>query len=147
MRPMRNISAVAVTASLVVLLTACGASGAATVAPTPEGSPAATPIPAYSGLVIDLVAEGQAFSKPELEAPAGAPFRILLDNQDEDFYHGVAIAQGDTPALAREAKLVYKGEILAGPGLQAYDVPALSPGTYWFFCQPHANMNGTIVVK
>jgi plastocyanin len=146
MRPARSISAVAFTAILAATLAACGASAASPV-PTPEGSPAATPIPAFDGLVIDVVADGQVFSKTELEVPAGAPFRILLDNQDKQTAHGVAIGVGDTPAAAREAELVYKGEILSGPGIQAYDVPAMAAGTYWFFCQPHASMNGTITVK
>lgn len=145
-----GIAAKAALAALVfvagVVMAACGARAASPI-PTPEGPPAATAIPAFEGLVIDIVADGQVFSKTELEVPAGAPFRILLDNQDKDFYHGVAIAQGDTPALAREAELVYKGAIVAGPVIAAYDVPALAPGTYWFFCQPHASMNGTITVK
>ncbi|HSO29519.1 MAG TPA: cupredoxin domain-containing protein [Candidatus Sulfomarinibacteraceae bacterium] len=130
-----------------VLIAACGASGAASSAPTPAASPTEAPIPPFDGLVIDLIAKGQAWSKTELEAPAGAPFRILLDNQDKDFYHGIAIAQGETPAAAREAELVYKGDIVPGPVVRAYDVPALEPGTYWFVCQPHANMNGTITVQ
>jgi plastocyanin len=128
-------------------LAGCGASGAASANPTPEGSPSATPIAAFDGLVIDVIAKGQGFSKTEMEVPAGAPFRIVLDNQDANFYHGVAIGVGDTAAAARDAELVFEGAILAGPGLQAYDVPSLAPGTYWFFCQPHANMNGTITVK
>lgn len=146
MRPVRPLSAVAITAAFAIVMAGCGAS-AATPAPAPEASPTAAPIPPFDGLVIDMIAKGQAFSTAELEVPAGAPFRILLDNQDKDFYHGIAIAQGETAAAAREAELVYKGEILPGPVIHAYDVPALEPGTYWFICQPHANMNGTITVK
>ncbi|MFZ5853758.1 MAG: cupredoxin domain-containing protein [Chloroflexota bacterium] len=140
-------AALVLTLVLTLALAACGGSGTRSPIPSPTGSPAATPIAPFDGLVIELVAKGQAFSKTELEVPAGEPFRILLDNQDKNFYHNVAIAQGDTPAAAREAALIYKGEFLSGPGQRAYDVPALTPGTYWFFCQPHANMNGTIVVK
>ena len=147
----RGMAAKAAMAALVLIagiaMAGCGGSGAASPIPTPEASPTAAPIPPFDGLIIDMVAKGQAYSKLELEVPAGAPFRILLDNQDTNFYHGVAIAQGDTAAAAREAELVYKGPIVAGPVLSAYDVPALAPGTYWFFCQPHSNMNGTITVK
>jgi hypothetical protein len=141
MRPARAPLAVALTACLAVLLAACGAPGPASV-----GSPTAAPIPSFDGLVIDLVAKGQQFSKKELQAPAGVAFRVLLDNQDKDFYHGFAIGTGATAAEARAGKLVYTGEILVGPVVHAYDIPALTPGTYWFFCQPHVNMNGTIVV-
>jgi plastocyanin len=129
-----------------VVMAACG-SGAASPIPTPEESPSATPILPFDGLVIDFVADGFMFSKTELQVPAGAPFRILLDNQDNSTAHGVAIGIGNTPAAAREAALVFKGAILPGPGIQAYDVQALAPGTYWFFCQPHASMNGTITVE
>ncbi|HYN70183.1 MAG TPA: cupredoxin domain-containing protein [Candidatus Eisenbacteria bacterium] len=144
MRLVRSSPVVAITACLAVVLAACGSSG---VSPTSAQSPTAPPIPSFDGLVIDLVAKGQEFSKKELEVPAGAPFRILLDNQDKDFPHGVAIGTGGTAAEARVAKLVYEGEIVAGPVLNAYDIPALAPGKYWFFCQPHANMNGTIAVE
>jgi hypothetical protein len=142
MGPTRAPLAVALMACFAVVLAACGTSG-----PTSVGSPNAPPIPSFNGLVIDLVAKGQQFSKKELQAPAGAAFRVLLDNQDKNFYHGIAIGTGATAAEARAGKLVYVGEILAGPVLHAYDIPALAPGTYWFFCQPHVNMNGTIVVR
>ena len=141
MRPIRPWAAV-ITAWLTVL--ACGGTS---VGPTTEAPPSPTPIAAFDGLVIDMVSKGQVFSKLELQVPAGAPLRILLDNQDKDVYHGVSIAVGATPAEAREATLLYKGDILAGPGIQAYDIPALEPGSYWFFCQPHASMNGTITVE
>lgn len=127
-----------------VALAACGSGVSGPGAPS---SPSPTPIPSFDGLVIDLVAKGQAFSKTELEVPAGAPFRILLDNQDKNFPHGIAVGTGGTAAEARAGKLVYEGEIVAGPVLLAVDIPALAPGKYWFLCQPHANMNGTLVVK
>ena len=142
MRPVRS----ALTVFLVIALAACS-SGPPAATSGPSASPTSAPIASFDGLVIDIVAKGQVFSKTELEVPAGAPFRILLDNQDTNTAHGVALAVGDTATAAREAELVYKGEILPGPGLQAYDVPVLAPGTYWFFCQPHASMNGTIVVR
>jgi Cupredoxin-like domain len=141
MRPTRGALAVALAACLAVLLAACGASG-----PTSVGSPTAAPIPSFDGLVINIVAKGQQFSTKQFEVPAGAAFRVLLDNQDKNFYHGFAIGTGATAAEARAGKLVYTGAIVAGPVLHAYDIPALAPGTYWFFCQPHVNMNGTIVV-
>lgn len=137
----------AIAASLAVILAACGTSGGASLSPTPVGSPTTPTIAPFDGLVIDLVAKGQEFSKAELEVSAGAPFRILLDNQDENFFHGIAIGTGATAAEARAGTLAYEGEIVAGPVLRAYDIPALAPGKYWFLCQPHANMNGTLVVK
>ena len=82
---MRRMAVGGVAAAMIlVVLAGCGGAGPASPNPTPEGSPAVTPVAAFDGLVIDVVAKGQAYSMTELEVPAGAPFRILLDNQDKD---------------------------------------------------------------
>lgn len=125
-----------------MLVAACTGSGA----PPPAGSPAPTPIPPFTGPTIELTVVGEAFSESTLQAPANARFRILLDNQDA-YAHAVAIAVGETAADARQAEPIYEGKFWSGPGLQAYDIPAMVPGQYWFFCQPHASMNGTLIVE
>ena len=123
-----------------IVASSCGGVGSGTGVPVPTG----TPLPPFDGLVIEMVAEGETFSLSEIEVVAGEPFRILLDNRDA-YAHAVAIAVGETAAEARAAPSTYQGTFWSGPGLQAYDVPALEAGRYWFFCQPHANMNGTVV--
>jgi plastocyanin len=36
---------------------------------------------------------------------------------------------------------------LVGPGYESVDTSSLGPGTYRFYCQVHAFMRGTLVVK
>lgn len=38
------------------------------------------------------------------------------------------------------------GEIFPGPATRDYDVPALEAGTYYFQCDIHPQMNGTVEV-
>ncbi len=41
---------------------------------------------------------------------------------------------------------LFQGEQFPGVATQEYQVPALDPGTYYFHCDVHATMNGTVVV-
>ncbi len=47
-----------------------------------------------------------------------------------------------TDSSASQAK--FQGDIFAG-GTRVYSVPALAAGTYYFRCDVHPDMNGTIV--
>ena len=42
---------------------------------------------------------------------------------------------------------VFKGEIVTGPKVVVYDVPALPAGSYTFVCTVHPNMTGTITAQ
>jgi plastocyanin len=41
----------------------------------------------------------------------------------------------------------FAGEIVTGPKQIVYNVPALPAGSYYFSCQVHPNMHGTITAK
>ena len=41
---------------------------------------------------------------------------------------------------------LFQGEQFPGVATQEYQVPALDPGTYYFHCDVHATMNGSVVV-
>ncbi len=49
----------------------------------------------------------------------------------------------DTSAATK----VSVGEIFGGPGQRTQSVPALTAGTYFFRCDVHQNMTGTIVAR
>ena len=160
MRSRTDLRALVVAAGLSVILTACATSGGATPGPTALSTPAATPaptsaptplpptpIPSFDGPVIDLVAVGREYGSSRIEAAAGTPFRILLDNQDAGTAHDVNLGSGATADEARAGTLVFDGEVMRGPGLQAYDVGALPTGSYWFFCQVHLGMNGALTIN
>ncbi len=121
--------------SLAALLAAC--SGATATQGTP--SPAAPGGPSSGSVTI--VAKDISFAQPEVTVPAGKAFDLTLDNQD-GAPHNVAI-YSDSSASTK----VFVGEIFSGPGQKTQSVPALAAGTYFFRCDVHQNMTGTIVAK
>jgi len=97
----------------------------------------------HSGLVIAasarLTTQNIAFSAESLTVPAAAPFELRFDNL-EAAPHNVAIFQGadaTAPNVFREAPF-------AGPKEVVYMVPALEAGSYYFHCDVHPNMKGTL---
>jgi cytochrome c oxidase subunit II len=103
-------------------------------APPPSGQPGAAPL--------TLVAKDIAFDKADLSTAANAPFQIQFDNQDASIPHDVAIHEGSQAGAE-----VFRGDVITGPAQATYDVPALQPGAYAFFCTIHPNMAGTLTVQ
>ena len=105
------------------------ASPSASVAPSPSGSPA--------GDTVQISAAALAFEQPTVEAPADTPFTIHFDNKDAGQLHNVEIKDAAGTSL-------FRGDIVTGPGVADYAVPALAAGSYPFVCTVHATMTGTI---
>src|ERR687892_567744 len=125
--------------------------GLALAEPSPE--PSVEPAPATSEPeadctqavdgVVDITASGIEFDTGCIEVPAGEPFSIAFDNQDPD-QHNVAIY----PSAEELTDPLFRGEIFGGPDTVEYDPPVdpLDPGEYYFQCDVHPTMNGTVVV-
>ena len=98
-------------------------------------------------LVLQIVAEGTAFDPTCLVAPAGEPFTIAFDNRDpvaSTGPHNIAIAE-DEAAVASDP--IFKGDLVDGPDTIDYEVPAIpDEGNYFFHCDVHPTMTGTIAV-
>jgi plastocyanin len=112
----------------------------AAVACTTSAAPATAgpsqPAPSgAAGDAIVIVAKDLKFDTDQVDAPAGTPFEIVLDNQ-ESAPHNIAIkdAAGET---------VFKGEIVASKQV-TNAVPALAAGSYTFWCEVHPDMQGTL---
>jgi plastocyanin len=120
--------------SLAALLAACSGATAADVAPTPASS-------GGTSAAAVIVARDLAFTAHEITVPAGKAFELTFDNQD-GAPHNVAIYT-DSSASTK----VSVGEIFSGPGQRTQSVPALAAGTYFFRCDVHQNMTGTIVAE
>jgi plastocyanin len=89
-----------------------------------------------------IAAQGIAFDRDTLEAPAGKPFTIEFQNDDAGTSHNVAIYT-DSAASTQ----LFVGEIFPGAAARTYSVPALDPGTYFFRCDVHpTQMTGTVLV-
>ena len=86
-----------------------------------------------------LTASNQKFDKTELDVPASVGFDLVLHNLDGT-QHNVSIYSD-----ASHSQRVFGGE-LANQGTHVYHVQALAPGTYYFQCDIHPDMKGTIVV-
>ena len=92
------------------------------------------------GGTVEISADDLEFDVTTIEAPAGEDFTITLVNNDSA-PHNISI-------YAEEG-----GQVLAiGPMGEAGDtvtteVTALEPGTYYFHCDLHPEMNGTLVVE
>jgi plastocyanin len=87
-----------------------------------------------------VVAKDMKFTSPTVEVKAGTSFGLHFDNQDAA-PHNVAIYT-DSGASSP----ISVGEIVTS-GTKDQVVPALKAGTYFFRCDVHHDMTGTIVAK
>jgi plastocyanin len=87
-----------------------------------------------------IVAKDMTFAPSTVELVAGKNVTIHFDNKD-NAPHNVAIYQDSSAS-----KKLSVGEIVTGAKTDQV-VPALAAGTYFFRCDVHPNMTGTIVVK
>lgn len=82
------------------------------------------------------------FVPSDLTASSGEAFEIEFDNQDEGVPHNVAVYRDES---AEESLFV--GDLVEGPTTVTYDVPALDAGEYYFRCDVHPVMSGTLEVS
>ncbi len=139
---------VAVYAAIAVASVAAGAAPSiiASVSSVPA---AAQPSAAAAGVAggaapssqLHVTAQGIKFLESTLTAPAGQPLTIVFENKDP-VPHNIAIF--DSGQMTRS---FFHGTVVTGPQTVTYTVPALHPGTYYFHCDVHPTMNGTLVVK
>ncbi len=126
--PRRRAATLATLAVVLILgavLAACGSAAA------PESfDPNAPPI----------TAPGLKFDKTELDAPANQGFEVVLFNKDGTS-HNFSIYSDPG-----HGQRVFGGDLSNG-GTKVYHVQALAPGTYYFECDVHPGMSGTLVVR
>ena len=107
-------------------MVACSGGGGAVPSITPPPDAAAS-----------IEANNLKFSSADLAVPAGAPFKLFFKNL-EDAPHNVAI-YGDSSASQK----IFVGETITKAAI-TYDVPAMPAGEYFFRCDVHTDMNGTV---
>lgn len=90
---------------------------------------------------VTVVAQNIAFDTNEIDLPADTPSTITFDNKDAGTPHNIAIYNDSS--LSQN---LFTGEIVTGPATAQYQVPALSAGEYYFHCDVHPNMSGSVVV-
>ena len=106
---------------------------------TIEAAPAT---PGGGGTRITVAAQGLQFDTNRIELSAGAPSTIHFENNDPGIQHNIAIFTDSSLGTN-----LFRGEIVTGPAAVDYRIPPLEPGTYYFHCDVHPTMSGTVVVK
>src|SRR6266545_1864051 len=88
-----------------------------------------------------ITAQGLAFSTPEIALPPDAPSTIHFEDKDAGVSHNIAIYTDSSLGTN-----LFKGQIITGPASIDYSIPALKPGTYYFHCDVHPTMHGSVTV-
>jgi plastocyanin len=105
-----------------------------------SGAPAASgPAASADPNAPSIVARDLRFEQSTVDVPAGSAFTLVFDNRD-GAPHNVAIAKDDG-----FGQKVFEGEIFSGPAQRSYSVPALTAGSYFFRCDVHPDMKGTLL--
>lgn len=123
-------AALLVTAALAVALAACGSTGPSAVGRTVAVSDGAVTVTAVRDL---------AFDASVIQAPANQAFTITLVNNDIA-PHNISVY------TAEGGERIVLGDIINEGQTTDIAVPALAPGTYYWVCDLHTMMNGTLVV-
>ena len=132
---------------------AAGASGAPPRAPgaraagrRPSSPPAifssASVAPVGGPTTTSISASAVTFDLDAMSFPAGKTSTLTFDNQDPGVPHDVAIYSD-----ANKTNTLFTGETVTGPASIEYRIPALDPGTYYFQCDVHPTMNGSVTVS
>jgi plastocyanin len=91
---------------------------------------------------VTVVAENTAFDTDEIMLPADTPTTLTLDNRDPAD-HNLSIYEDETAS----GEPLFTFEPFPGPLAESFPVPALPEGEYYFHCDVHPTMEGTVVVE
>jgi plastocyanin len=136
---LRRGATLSLSLGLAIALAACGG-GDDSPAASSGGNTGGGTVAVVDGNV-DLSANNLEFDANVIEAPAGEEFTITFTNM-EAVPHNVAVD------MEEGGDEIVTGEVITGPdATTTITVPALEPGEYYFLCDVHPEMNGTIVVE
>jgi plastocyanin len=128
----KRILATLALATVALAAAACSSTSAGGGTPAPV-TPADPNAPA-------ITANGLAFDQATVTVPAAKPFQLSFTNK-EGAPHNVAIYRDSSAATN-----LFRGEIISSSST-VYEVPALPAGSYFFRCDVHPDMQGTITAQ
>ena len=96
---------------------------------------------AAEGGAVTLSASNAAFDTKELDFAAGEA-TVLPFSNDDSLPHNFSIYEDDSAS-----KDLFKGAEVPGGSSTEYDIPALDKGEYFFRCDIHPSMSGSVVVE
>ena len=126
-----------VTASLVLAACAGGDEGASP-APSDDNTAGGT-VSVVDGTV-DISAADLAFDANVIQATAGEAFTVSFTNNE-------AVPHNFSVYTEEGGEAIATGEIITEGVTDEVEIEALEPGEYYFVCDLHPEMNGTIVVE
>ena len=89
-----------------------------------------------------VVASDLSFDTDTIDLPADTPTTLTLDNRDDGIPHNIAIYTDDSLGES-----LFVGDLVTGPASVDYEIPAIPAGEYYFHCDVHPDMSGTVVVE
>ncbi|HVF54286.1 MAG TPA: cupredoxin domain-containing protein [Actinomycetota bacterium] len=98
------------------------------------------------GATTTVVASGVAFDTDTLTFPADATVELEFDNQDTGTPHNIAIYENAEKGAAFEDAL-FDGQDVAGPATVTYEIETPGAGEYFFQCDIHPGMKGSVLVE
>jgi plastocyanin len=132
---MNRLRTAAAVLLLGLVLGACGSASGVDSSATPQ-APAGTPA---SG-TITIVAKDMAFTTKTVSVQAGTALTLVFQNQDS-MPHNVALYSDGSAS-----KLIAKTDIVSAKSV-TIQLPALASGTYFFRCDVHPAMTGTLIAQ
>ncbi|HEX8026687.1 MAG TPA: cupredoxin domain-containing protein [Candidatus Limnocylindrales bacterium] len=87
----------------------------------------------------EVTASNFQFEPTTVEVSAGEPLELEFVN-DDGAPHNLSIYRD-----ASAADKLFGGEVVSGPGSREYSLPALPVGAWYFRCDIHPAMHGTII--
>jgi plastocyanin len=96
-----------------------------------------------TGGELEIAAENVAFNTDEIQLPADEEASLHLTNSDSSsVQHNISIYEDDSAS-----KELFKGQTIPGGQDVTYEIPGLPKGEYYFQCDVHPGMNGTVTVQ
>ena len=127
------------TPAFATMLGACGATAEESGGPDASGGSTGATV-TVSGGTVEIGADDLEFDASVIEAPAGEPFTIVFTNNETE-PHNVAVF------VSEGGESIVAGNIIGQGETDEVEVEALEAGTYYFRCDVHPEMEGSIVVE
>lgn len=90
----------------------------------------------------EVEARNISFSRTDLVLKAETEVKLRFTNGDAGVPHNLAIYRAED-----YKEVVFAGAVFTGEGVRTYDFKAPAAGTYYFRCDVHPNMKGTVTVE
>jgi len=101
----------------------------------------ATPEPSYPAGAIVVTADARKFDTAALVVPAGSMFTLVLVNREADA-HNIAIRTQS----GFDGDIVYRNDPISA-STAVLEVGPIAQGSYFFLCEVHSTMSGTVEAR